>query len=127
MLPCQRLLFCILPILPALGAAESRSASGSAQNARAHASNSAASSWGPFDLGLGSAGDLPSPQADTSDMISVPGEGMVMDEMVALKRPDPWHQRNTQRSQVFLSSNVAKPQKPMAALATAQSRGLMSD
>merc|ERR1719378_886230 len=51
---------------------------------------------------------------------------MVMDEMVALKRPDPWSHRSRQRSQVFLSSNVAKPQKPLAALATAQSRGLMS-
>lgn len=123
MLAFQRLLFCIFPIPSVLAAAVSKSASGSAQNARAHAKSSAANSWGPFDLGLGSAGDLPSPQADTSDMIAVPGEGMVMDEMVALKRPDPWNQHSTQRSQVFLS---AKPQKPLAALATAQSQGFFS-
>lgn len=53
---------------------------------------------------------------------------MVVDEMVALQKPDPWAAQNTQRSQPFLSSSPPKPLQPMAALTLkqAQSRGLLS-
>lgn len=116
-----------------LAAILARSTAGSAngrahatKSARAHASGSAAKWPGMMDLGLGSAGDLPVASSESSDMISVPGEGMIVDEMVALQKPDNLFPRSQAPSQQFLSSNAPKPVKPLAALATAQSQGLMS-
>jgi len=71
-----------------------------------------------MDLGLGAEGDLPLPSAnsDSSDMISVPGEGTVVDEMVALQQPPPVAQQ-PRRSQPLLSTRP----KPVMALAKVQS------
>jgi len=69
----------------------------------------AAQSWGPMDMGLGDAGDLPKPDFSndqSSALISVPGEGAVEDEMAAINAAPV-------RPQKFLNSNEVAAQRPM--------------
>lgn len=105
------------------GAAVTRK-SGSA-SARKKAARAAASKWGPEDLGLGSAGDLPPLESSdaSSSLISVPGEGVVEDEMVALQHP------SEDRSPASPSWSPTLPSSggatSVSALATAQAQSLI--
>lgn len=63
----------------------------------------------PMDMGLGDSGDLPKPDFSndqSSALISVPGEGAVEDEMVAINAAPA-------RPQKFLNSNEVAAQRPM--------------
>jgi hypothetical protein len=66
-----------------------------------------------MNLGLGADGDLPLPgegSSETNTMISVPGEGTIEDEMVALQHPTP------PRPLTLLSSSAPKPLEPLKPL-----------
>lgn len=99
-------LFAETPIAVAVVA---KSTAGVSKNGRSGVSNAAF----PMDLGFGANGDLPN--ANAEDVVSVPGEGAIEDEMVALKRPLP-----------FLSSSAPKHWAPVpVSLLKAQSKGMM--
>jgi len=62
-----------------------------------------------MDMGLGDSGDLPKPEASNSEspsLISVPGEGAVVDEMVAINNAPASPQK-------FLNSNEVAAQRSM--------------
>lgn len=103
---------CVFAVIRLVPATVRKNTAGSAKDA-------AAAKWGPMDLGLGAAGDLPLPGEGASDsgMIDVPGEGQIPDEMVAVRKPTPLALQQERP----LLSKAAKP----SLLAKAQSQGLL--
>lgn len=89
----------------------------SAGSAKSVSSSATASKWGPFDLGLGASGDLPTVNAD-SGMIDVPGEGMIQDEMASIKQVPLALRQDAPRHQPLLAK------KPLS-LAKMQAQGYM--
>lgn len=113
----------LLPILCLVVATPSAFAVVTAKNTAGSRNAAGAGKWGPLDLGLGSAGDLapPSFDSESSDQITVPGEGVVEDEMAALQKPTP-------ARQTFLAAAPHTPvqSKTSLALLNAQSKGMLA-